>query len=122
MASSTTRTRPMRAAWMASGACTSGSTGRRGGGTRRAAPTTRSAGSAATTSTTTQTAPANNQLDVDVALDPDGAGPGAACDRLPAGAHRARLAWRAMGGSAGDWAGNRWRLGTGGAPGGGTRG
>src|SRR6266516_1255582 len=64
MASSTTRTRPIRAAWTASGACTSGSTGRREGETRRAAPTTRSTGSAVTTSTTTQTGPANNQTRV----------------------------------------------------------
>src|SRR6266536_1432070 len=54
----------MRAAWTASGACTSGSTGRREGETRRAAPTTRSTGSAVTTSTTTQTGPANNQTRV----------------------------------------------------------
>jgi hypothetical protein len=50
----------MRAAWTASGACTSGSTGRREGETRSAAPATRSTGSAATTSTTSQTGPANN--------------------------------------------------------------
>src|SRR5436305_205244 len=54
----------MRAAWTASGACTSGSTGRREGETSRAALTTRSTGSAVTTSTTTQTRPADNQTRV----------------------------------------------------------
>jgi predicted dithiol-disulfide oxidoreductase (DUF899 family) len=44
-ASSTTPTRPIPAGWTASGACTSGSTGRREGGTRRGS------GSAVTTST-----------------------------------------------------------------------
>jgi predicted dithiol-disulfide oxidoreductase (DUF899 family) len=48
------------APWTASGACTSGSTGRRGGETRHEAPTTRSTSSAATTSTTTHTGPATN--------------------------------------------------------------
>ena len=62
--SSTARTRPTRAAWTASVACTSGSTGLREGETRRAARTTRSTGSAATTSTTTQAGPANNQTRV----------------------------------------------------------
>src|SRR5438477_11362280 len=97
----------MPGAWTVSGACTSGSTGRRKDGTRGEAPTTRSTGSGATTSTTHRSfpdrtvvvaglegtpwaRPARRGLDR-ARLLPDRASPAGRRRGPPAGAHAAVL-------------------------------